>query len=378
MNVLVLGGCGEIGIFGTKDLVESSDVSRVIIGDLNIEKAEKAVADIDSPKLSTQKVDINDHQGLVEAMKGVDVVLNYTGPCYNLGLKAVKAAIEAGRHYVDICDDYDSTLKMLALSDEAEEKGLTIIVGLGASPGLANVLARYGSDTLDQTDEIHISWVIGAGEPEGPGVMYHTFHMITGTCPQFLDGKLVDVPALSGEETVVFPDPIGECRVSYWGHPEPVTLSKNIKGVKIVTNKGGSLPREYDDLFKVLAMAGLTSPVPISVKGQMVSPRDLLVAHFGTLPAVDIPPEGIHSGLVVEVKGKKQGMDTKITLAGTGSVGAGTALAACVGAQMIAQREVKAKGVMAPEECIEPEKMFPRLAEKGLVFTETTTTIKKP
>lgn len=376
MRVLALGGCGAQGVFATKDLVESADVSAVVIADIDLEKAAKVASDIASPKLSTIRVDVNDHQGLVQAMKDVDVVLNCTGPYYELGPKVVKAAIEAGKNYVDFCDDYDATQEMLALDSLAQEKGITILVGLGASPGLANVAARYAADKLDQVDEVKIAWMIGAGEPEGPAVLYHSFHGITGAVPQFLDGKLVEVPALSGEEIIDFPQPVGKAQVFYFGHPEPVTIPQTIKGVRTVTNKGGVLPPELNELLKVFAEFGLTSPTPIMVKGREVSPRDFLVAYMASLPAEEVPPEQRLSAMTIEVKGKKEGIDVTYTYSGAANMGPGTGISASIGAQMLGRGEIKVKGVVAPEACIDPEPFMAELAKKGITFTETTTTMR--
>jgi len=376
MRVLALGGCGAQGFFATKDLVESADVSAVVIADIDLEKATKVASDIASPKLSTMRVDVNDHQGLVQAMKDVDVVLNCTGPYYELGLKVVKAAIEAGKNYVDFCDDYDATQEMLALDSLAQEKGITILVGLGASPGLANVAVKYAADKLDQVDEVRIAWVIGAGEPEGPAVLYHSFHGITGAVPQFLDGKLVEVPALSGEEIIDFPQPVGKAQVFYFGHPEPVTIPQTIKGVRTVTNKGGVLPPEFNELLKVFAEFGLTSPTPIMVKGREVSPRDFLVAYMASLPAEEVPPEQRLSAAIFEVKGKKEGIDVTYTYGGAANMGPGTGISASIGAQMLGRGEIKVKGVVAPEACIDPEPFMAELAKKGITFTETRVTTR--
>ena len=374
MRVLALGGCGAQGTFAVRDLVESQDVSLVIVADIDLEKARKVAAAIASPKLSTVQVDVNDHQSLVEAMKDVDVVVNGTGPYYELGLKVVKAAIEASKNYVDFCDDYDATQEMLALHNLAEEKGITILVGLGASPGLVNVAAKYAADKLDQVDEVRIAWVIGAGEPEGPAVLYHSFHGITGAVPQFLDGKLVEVPALSGEEIVDFPQPVGKAQVFYFGHPEPITIPQTIKGVKVVTNKGGVLPPELNELLRVFAGFGLTSPTPIIVKGREVSPRDFLVAYLASLPAEEVPPEQRLSAMTIEVKGKKEGIDVSYIYSGAANMGPGTGIPASIGAQMLGRGEIKVKGVVAPEACIDPEPFMAELTKKGITFTETTIT----
>ncbi len=194
MKALVLGGCGAQALPAVEDLIASEDINQVTIGDIDQEKAELLAAKLKSPKLSTQRIDVNDHPGLVDCMKGADIILNCTGPYHLLGVKVLKAAIEAGKHYVDYCDDYDATLDMLELDGAAKKKGVTAIIGLGASPGLCNLIAKHGADKLDSTDEIRIFWVIAEGEPEGPAVLDHMFHMVSGDVPQFLDGKMVNVP----------------------------------------------------------------------------------------------------------------------------------------------------------------------------------------
>ncbi|MFN3591658.1 MAG: hypothetical protein ACK4TG_05680, partial [Thermaurantiacus sp.] len=72
--------------------------------------------------------------------------------------ETVRAAIEAGVPYVSLCDDYDAAQAVLELDLLAKEKGVTVITGLGWTPGLSNVLARRAADQLDEVDEIHVAW----------------------------------------------------------------------------------------------------------------------------------------------------------------------------------------------------------------------------
>ncbi len=373
MKVLVLGGCGEQALPAVEDLVASEDMSQVIIGDIEQKKAEELAAKLKSPKASARKVDANDHSGLVDCMKDADIVLNCTGPYHLLGVKVLKAAIEAGKHYVDYCDDYDATLDMLELDGAAREKGVTAIIGLGASPGLCNLIAKHGADKLDQTDEIRIFWVIADGEPEGPAVFDHMFHMVSGDVPQFLDGKLIDVPGLSGSEEIVeFPAPHGPLPVFYVGHPEPITLSRVIPGVKTVVNKGG-LPAEMVGLFQGLKELGLMGIEPIPVKGQDVSPRDVLVALMASVPHAEIPPEERLSSMVVQVRGLKDGNPVTLEYAGLANMAPCTSLPASLAVQMLARGEVKATGVLPPEACLDLGPFQAMLKERGLAdFHEKT------
>jgi saccharopine dehydrogenase-like NADP-dependent oxidoreductase len=378
MKVLVLGGCGAQALPAVEDLIASEDISQVTIGDIDKEKADQLVAKLKSPKLSALKVDVNDHGGLVGWMKGADVILNCTGPYHLLGVKALKAAIEAGKHYVDYCDDYDATLDMLELDGAAREKGVTAIIGLGASPGLCNLMAKYGADKLDSTDEIRIFWVIAEGEPEGPAVYDHMFHMVSGDVPQFLDGKMVNVPGLSGaEEIVEFPAPHGALPVFYVGHPEPITLSRVIPGVKTVVNKG-ALPGEMIGLFQGLKELGLMGAEPVSVKGQDVSPRDLLVTLMASGPPLELPPEETLSAMVIQVSGMKDGNAVTLEYAGLANMAPCTSLPASLGVRMLARGEIKKTGVLPPEACLDLDPFRVMLKERGLAVFNEKMIVKTP
>jgi len=378
MKALVLGGCGAQALPAVEDLIASEDISQVTIGDIDKEKADQLAAKLKSPKLSTLKVDVNDHPGLVDCVKGADIVLNCTGPYHLLGVKVLKAAIEAGKHYVDYCDDYDATLDMLELDGAAKEKGVTAIIGLGASPGLCNLIAKHGADKLDSTDEIRIFWVIAEGEPEGPAVYDHMFHMVSGDVPQFLDGKMVNVPGLSGaEEIIEFPAPHGALPVFYVGHPEPITLSRVIPGVKTVVNKG-ALPGEMIGLFQGLKELGLMGAEPVSVKGQDVSPRDLLVTLMSSAPPLELPPEETLSAMVIQVTGMKDGNAVTLEYAGLANMAPCTSLPASLGVRMLARGEVKETGVLPPEACLELGPFQAMLKERGLADFHEKATVKAP
>ena len=154
MKILVLGGSGIVGRAVVKDLAAQSDVSRIVIGDVNVSKAKKFIAQLKTKKASVQHIDVSDHEKLVRAMKGFDVV----GNCVYYGtlLDITRAAIEAGVHVADLGGMFHMTKKQMKFDGQAKKAGVTVLCCCGSGPGLNNVLARYGADQLDRVDEIHI------------------------------------------------------------------------------------------------------------------------------------------------------------------------------------------------------------------------------
>jgi len=366
MKILIIGGCGMQARPAIKRLLDGNDFDTIVIGDINLDLANQLLREWDSPKLVARRIDAFDHAGMVQAMSEVDVVMNCSGPYHLLGVRVLKAAIEAGRHFVDYCDDVTPTLEMLELSEQAREKGITAIIGLGVSPGYFNLLAKEASDRLDTTREINMYWSIAQGEPEGPAVIDHMLHIMSGDVIQFIDGRETRVPALSGmEQEVDMPAPYGRMPTAFVGHPEPVTLSRYIPGVQQVINKYAA-PAEEIGFYLGLQELGLMQKEPVSVRGQQVSPRDLLVTLMSSVPHEDSAQEPPESAAMLEIRGALDGEARLIRINITGNMAPMTSIPAAIGAELLARGEISETGVLPPEACVPPQTVLKPLADSGL------------
>ena len=284
MKAIVLGGCGAVGSNAVKTLVKTETFAEVVIGDFNEGKASEMVAQLGG-KLSFVKMDATDRASIATAIDGCDLVVNCVGPFYSTVENILTTVIEAGIDYVDVCDDPDVTLKILELDSKARDAGILALIGMGASPGITNLLGKLiAEDFLDETDSIDIFHTHG-GEPiEGEGVIGHRFHCMSIVIPMYRDGELkyvkyfekegmalrqlFDFPVI-GKDIPVFPYP----------HPEQLTMPEYIK-LKQVTNKGSVLPIPYYELTSELCRMGFADDEPLMVKGQAVKPYDFAVAYI--------------------------------------------------------------------------------------------------
>lgn len=371
MKFIVIGGSGGMGSAAAYDLMKSDGVEEVLIVSRKAKKAhlpEKLAA---SEKVGVKNLDINDYDAMIKEMKNYDAVVNCVGPFYSTGYKVASIAIDAGIDYVDIADDYDAVEKMQdeSLDKKAKAAGITVLYGMGADPGTANVLARYAADKMDSVEEVEFFWVLGASDCEGKAVWEHILHMNTGLVPQYIDGKIQQIPAGSGSEVVEFIDPFGSCNVHYVGHPEPLTVFHHIPGVKRVVNKGGILPTWVNEAIKVQNQWGFSSNEPIAVGDTQITPRELAMELWSQRP-----PEGdfgdYKSGVKVVVKGTVKEEPTTYTYDLGGNTAPGTGIPASIGAQMIARGDVKTKGVVAPEGCIDPETYLNEFVKRRAVIFE--------
>jgi len=374
MKALVMGGAGGMGQGVARDLIKQEQISKVILGDINTDPNRLQDKLRASEKVSLVRIDVNDHSGMVDAIKGVDVVVNCAGPFYKTAVAVARAAVEARVNYIDICDDYEAVPVLFSSDDidkAAKDAGITVLTGMGSDPGTNNVLVKWYANQLERVDEIHLFWVVSIAELAG-AAWDHSLHMVTGMIPQYLDGKLEYVEGGTGEEIAEFLPPLGTCKVRYVGHPQPITIPRYIKGVKKVVIKGALIPGWVDELIKEQKETGFLSSEPVEVRGVKVVPYDLTLKLWDTIPKNrDNGPAA--SGLKVIVKGEREGKQVIYTADIVGRMAPGTGLPASIAALMMDAGEVTVKGVVAPEGCIDPDKFLIQLLKRGAKIHQTET-----
>ena len=373
MRAIVLGGAGGMGQGVARDLIKQQQVTDVILGDLYPDPERLAPKLRDSEKATLIKMDVNDHDAMVNRFKDVDVVINCAGPFYKTAVPVAKAAVEAKKNYIDICDDYEGTeiLFNSNIDKMAKEAGITVLTGMGSDPGTNNVLVKCYADRLDRVDDIYLYWVVSIAELAG-AAWDHSLHMTLGKIPQYIDGKLVYVEGGTEEVAEQFLEPLGTCHVRYVGHPQPLTLPRYIKGVKNVIIKGALIPLWVDELIKDQKNTGLLGTEPIDIKGTKVIPYDLALKLWETIPkGRDNGPQS--SGLKVIVKGERDGKKVTYTADMVGRMAPGTGLPASIASLMMDAGDVTVKGVVAPEGCIDPGKFLGAFLKRGARIHQTET-----
>ncbi|HEY5154409.1 MAG TPA: saccharopine dehydrogenase NADP-binding domain-containing protein [Acidimicrobiales bacterium] len=282
-TVVVLGGAGGIGRVAAAALAQTDDAARVIVADLDADAASAVVDGIGDDRFEAVGLDVSDPAALAARVEGAAVVVNCIGPFYRFGPPTLAAVIDAGVDYVDVCDDLDATRRMLALDGRARDAGVRALVGMGNSPGLANIFVKLCDEWF--LDEIHRAEImhIHGGEPdEGPAVLKHRIHAMTSDVPLFVDGAFVEVrmlepsgaPYIRDEE---FPG-VGTFPVHPYPHPETITLPTVFPTLRTATNLGVVFPLPYFRMTQDLVRAGMASEEPLDVLGDRVAPIDVMVA----------------------------------------------------------------------------------------------------
>jgi saccharopine dehydrogenase (NAD+, L-lysine-forming) len=401
LKFLVVGAGGQ-GAPCASILSRDSEVSEIVLADIDLELAEKVSKKIGNDKITTMRVDAGNLKDLLKAAKGVDAIINLTLPRFNLNI--MEAALKSGAHYVDSATGPTTwrqliEKKPLEFDEELKKAGLTAVIACGGTPGVTNVLIRYVCDKLDSVDKIRL--VIGGKPLKESEEVVEAWD--PGWCPSvaiddyaeapvvFEDGEYKRYPPFSGVEEYKFPDPVGPQLVSRHSHEESITLPRFIgKGIRYADFK-----YPVDIVAGALVKLGFASYDPMEVKGVKVAPRDVLLSlvrrpvnNFLTEDesTVVTPPEYIWS-MVIEIEGEKAGDKVKYTLTQgstedsvdeklkmfrrLGTTRVFVAAPAIVGAKMSIEGDAE-RGVIAPE-CFDPIKFLKMMADMGVSvkFQET-------
>jgi saccharopine dehydrogenase-like NADP-dependent oxidoreductase len=154
-NALVLGA-GMVGSVMAADFAGEPGW-RVTIADRREEHLARAQARSArlGRKVDTLRADLSNPDEVRRLAGGADMVLGALSSA--IGLSAMRAVIEAGRHYADISFmAEDPTNPALGLNELAKARGVTVVYDFGVAPGMSHLLAAHGARLLDRCDSLEI------------------------------------------------------------------------------------------------------------------------------------------------------------------------------------------------------------------------------
>ncbi len=372
MKAIVLGGMGLTGRCAVFDLIENNKMDEIIVADIvkNL--------DFGDPRVKFVKQDVNDKDSLVKTLRGADVVINAVQYYHNM--KIMKAALEAKTNYIDFGGLYRITLEQLTLDQEFKDAGLLAIIGMGAQPGISNIMASYAVSKMDKVDEIIIrdGWIDKTNYQKlfftwSPSTL---FDELTLKAVHF-DGSIVESDPFGVSEEYDFGWEIGKAKIFRSIHSEIATLPASFieKGIKYIEWKEGSAEIEK---LKFLTDIGFGRLDKVKAGGSEVVPREFL---FDFLKSQNMfaPPENVqvmdYEMTIVTAKGIDEGRPKKVEMrayfkydekwkvsASQKEVG----VPGSIIAQMIMTGVIKGKGVKPPEQIVPVKPFFAELGKRDI------------
>ena len=219
----LVAGVGEVGTRAARQLVDTAGVTRVLLTDADAERTRRVVAALGA------KAEVTEYRPGDALPSGIDVVACAlpTGEDHAV----VTAAMEARVPIATSDDDHDAIDAVRALDRNARGAGVTMVVGCGLAPGLADVLVAHAASTFERVDEIRVARTGWAG----PASVAAVRHARRATARAWHDGGWREEHP-HGETLVWFPDPIGgrDCHLVTGGSALLVDAFPQVQRVSVL------------------------------------------------------------------------------------------------------------------------------------------------
>ncbi|CAK9888851.1 MULTISPECIES: saccharopine dehydrogenase family protein [Pseudomonas] len=378
MKVIALGGCGHMGRHFVDTAIKLGAFSWLTVADRDGEEARRYVTSLGRADVDVLQVDARNPEALTRVLRDYDVVVSTIGPYYLFGTTVLQCAIDAGCHYIDICDDPEPTLAMLDLDARAQAANITAIVGMGASPGVANLLASKAIRQVDAPHRVVTTWGSASRAKEAAShdtdmgaALDHWVEQLTGNIPVFRGGRIASGLPLTEIDLMV--PGVGAVRAHTVGHPEPVTLPSTFASIRECTNamvlsnsllsllkliqarvdkRGHSVSQAASQLRKValnndlsgLSLAESMSLLVGSVKESLFG-RRYIPAEMSAIA------EGLRQG-------RRHVCSAWLNGEIPGGMGPNTCIPTAVALLMLGRGQISRKGAFAPEAGIDADQFF--------------------
>ena len=347
-----------MGQAAVRAIAEFREVSQILVLDRDPARARDLVDDV-GPVAQAETFDA-DRDDLLRHLSDASVVLSTLGPFTRFGERILRSAVAAGCDYVDINDDWEPTLDVLALSDEVARAGVTALVGMGASPGVSNVLAARAAAELDLVDDLITGWALAGteSEPGGPrpaAAMLHLVQQTTGTIRVIDEGVERLVPPLQPLK-IAYPG-LGLIEVRTVGHPEAVTLPRHFSGLTRCVNVMSGPLWWFDHLASITARVDRGE---LSARDAALLLEEPVIRPADALPTVRTPT------IWARATGLRDGIETHVGVGlnrwPDGRMAGATGIPAAQGLLMLLRGEITKHGVVTPEEVVPFDLLTERLA----------------
>jgi short subunit dehydrogenase-like uncharacterized protein len=312
----------------------------------------------------TAVASMNDAAALERALDGCSVLVN-CAPAAASGERLVRAALDAGIHYVDGAGGQDRIRSIFEKYDEeATQCDVAVVPALGFGNAIGDCLAHLAAQSRQPAASVVIAYAIGSEASAATTTAGREF--------VYRDGHWRSVPLEFDRAWFDFPAPIGRQRMSRYGSAEVITVPHHVKTQSVSTLITTTSLCPYPVLLPVFPVIrpviGVVRRSPIRAIFSMVAAA-VTGARSNSIrsAATATPPsDDPHFVVVAEVHAASGSIGRAV--ASGGNVHETTAAILAQGALWLAGGSVVA-GVHSAATAFEPHALLDSLAGEGVTWS---------
>ncbi len=189
---------------------------------------------------------------IVEALHGVDVVVNAAGPFSRTFRRLVDACLARPCHYLDITGEIEVFEEAWALDERARAAGVILLPGVGFDVVPTDCAASRAASRLHEPTHLDIAFV-ASGSPSA-GTLKTMLEGFGQPGKIRRDGRIVDVALGSVRRRVPFNDRERDAMAIPWGDVSTAWHSTGVPNVRVFLASRNKLPRWSSVLRPLLRM----------------------------------------------------------------------------------------------------------------------------
>jgi len=314
-RVVFIGAAGEMCRLAIERFAVADGDWELALYDIRPELLEGLVKRLPAERATAQRLDLYDREGLQQAVDGATLVVLGAGPYIRTSAPVIEACLQAKVPYLDFDDDVESTQHALSLHAKAQEAGIPIYVGCGASPGMTNVMVADAASELDTVENIDVCWVVGDERPVvGRAVLQHLMHISAGDCLTWENGGPVTHESFVETGSAPMGGGLGETLMYETAHPEPVTLPRRYPEAKRIRCIGGLDPAPFNGLARGLGLAVHDRKMTVDEAVDFI--LEVLKNKFGTVTGW----RHALRGMIGQIRRKESGTGTMVKFLATSAL----------------------------------------------------------
>jgi len=257
----VYGATGKVGRLVTARF-DCAGARTILIG-----RNQSALSRLSSPGLPRPiaVAAIDDPSALERALDGCHVLVNCATADAG-GERLVRAALDAGIHYVDAASEQHHIRRIFEqYDDEARQCDVAIVPALGFDYAVGDCLAHLAAQSHQPASQVVVAYAVEHLQVSGNSTRPAST-ATAGTEVVYREGRWRTVPFEVDRAWFDFPEPVGRRQMSRYGSGEVVTVPRHVKTQSVNTLITSTSLCPYPTLLPFLPwlrpIAGLVKRTP--------------------------------------------------------------------------------------------------------------------